>query len=180
MIQPVENAIMTRLGPYVWGYDDETPEQAVGNVLKQQGWTLATMESCTGGYLANRITEVPDSPSYYKGGVVAYNRDMAVVNGVPAGIIQQHGNVSQETATAMAQAVREQLGADFGIGLTGVPGPSELEGKPLGLAYLAIASATEVKELELRVPPRRITVKRRVSNTALIELYKLLSATAGG
>jgi nicotinamide-nucleotide amidase len=82
--------------------------------------------------------------------------------------------VSQASATAMAQAIRAQLGADFGIGVTGVPGPLAVEGKPVGLAYFSIASANTVYEQEVRVPPRRITMKRRVSNTALIELCKLL------
>ncbi len=178
MIQPVEDAIVARLGPYVWGYDDETPAQAVGRILKTRGWTLATMELCTGGYLANAITEVPHSLSYYKGGVVVYSRDMLKAMGIAEEIVRRHGMVSQESATAMAQTVRERLGADFGIGLSGTPGPSELEGKPLGLAFLAISGATGVKELEMRLPPRQITVKRRVSNTALIELRRLLTATA--
>ncbi len=175
LIQPVEDAIVTRLAPYVWGYDDETPEQAVGGLLQERGLTLATMESCTGGYLANSITEAPAHASYYKGGIVTNGNEMLIAQGVSGATLQQHGVVSQETATAMARAVRRTLNADIGIGLSGVPGPSELEGKPMGLAYIAIATATEVRELELRVPPRRITIKRRVSNTALIELRKWLA-----
>jgi len=174
MIKPVEEAIVTRLAPYVWGYDDDTPEQAAGKLLTERGLTLATMENCTGGYLVNSITEVPDSPAYFKGGVVAYSQEMHLANGVPLEVIQQHGTVSQESATAMAQAIRAQLGADFGIGVTGVPGPLAVEGKPVGLAYFSIASASTVYAQEMRLPPRRITMKRRVSNTALIELCKLL------
>jgi nicotinamide-nucleotide amidase len=174
MIKPVEAAIVTRLAAYVWGYDDQTPEQAVGTMLKERGWTLATMESCTGGYLVNSITEVPDSADYFKGGVVAYSPEMHMAHGVPAAVLQRHGVVSQESATAMAHAIRAHLGADVGIGLTGVPGPAAMDGKPVGLAYLAIASASTVQEQEIRVPPRRVTIKRRVSNTALIELCKLL------
>lgn len=174
MIQPVEAAIVTRLAPYVWGYDDETPERAVGRLLTERGSTLATMEYCTGGYLANSITEVPDSTAYFKGGVVAYSPEMQLAHGVPQHVLQQYGAVSQESATAMAQAIREQLGADFGIGVTGVLGPSDVPDKPVGLAYLAIASVRAVQAQEMRVPPRRVTIKRRVSNTALIELCKLL------
>jgi nicotinamide-nucleotide amidase len=175
MIQPIEAAIVDRLAPYVWGYDDETPEQAVGQILRAQGWTLATMESCTGGYLANSITEVVDCAGYFKGGVVAYNRDMLITLGVPEAVLQQHGIVSQACATAMAQTIRDRLGADFGLGLTGVPGPVEWEGKPVGSAYVAIAGAKKVSTFEMRVPPRRITIKRRVSNAALIELRKCLT-----
>ena len=116
MIQPVEDAIHERLGEYVWGYDDDTPEQAIGPVLKERGLTLATMESCTGGYLANSITEAPDSAEYFKGGVVAYTNAVKIANGVQSETIEKHGGVSQATATAMAKAVRERLGADFGIG----------------------------------------------------------------
>jgi nicotinamide-nucleotide amidase len=175
MIQPIEATIVDRLAPYVWGYDDETPEQAVGKILRAKGWTLATMESCTGGYLANSITEVVDCAGYFKGGVVAYNLEMLIALGVPEAVLRQHGLVSQACATAMAQTIRDRLGADFGIGLTGVPGPSEWEGKPVGSAYVAIAGAKQVSTFEMRVPPRRITIKRRVSNAALIELRKCLT-----
>jgi nicotinamide-nucleotide amidase len=174
MMAPIEATIVSRLAPYVWGYDDETPERAVGALLTERGLTLATIESCTGGYLANSITEVPDSAGYFKGGVVASPPALSAAHGVPSAVLQQHGAVSQATATAMAQAIRVQLGADFGIGVTGVPGPLPLEDKPVGLAYVAIASADTVYEQEMHVPPRRITLKRRVSNTALIELCKLL------
>lgn len=177
LIEPVEAAITARLAPYIWGYDNETPEQAVGELLQAMGLTLATMESCTGGFLANSITEAPAYTNYYKGGIVANDGEMLIAQGVPAATVAQHGAVSQETAAAMARAVRQSLHADIGLGLSGVPGPSELEGKPMGLAYVAIATATDLVQRELRVPPRRITIKRRVSNTALIELRKLLAAT---
>lgn len=178
LIQPVEDGILARLGPYIWGYDDETPEQAVGDVLRKRGLTLATMESCSGGALANSITDALDSSTYYLGGVVAYSDRLKIANGVPAEAIQRHGTVSQETATAMARAVRESFGADFGIGITGVAGPTELEGKPVGQAYMAIVGANGVKELEFRLPPRLVLVKRRISSTALIELRRLINVTA--
>jgi len=179
MIAPVEEAIVTRLAPYVWGYDDETPEQSVGQILSQRGLTLATMESCTGGYLVNSLTDVPNSASYFKGGVVATSNETTIVNGVAAEVIERHGAVSQATATAMAQAIQKGLGADFGIGIAGVDAQSSQEEKPAGLAYLGIAGPNGTKEMELRVPPRRITIKRRISNTALIELYKLVAADGG-
>ena len=176
MVDPIEAAIVERLGPYIWGYDDDTPEQALGRSLKARGLTLATMESSTGGYLANTITEDPDSPFYFKGGVVAYSDAAKTAYGVPPVTIRQHGGVSQETATAMARTIAQNMGADFGIGITGVAGPTEQEGKPVGLMYVAITGPAGEKELQLRVPPRRITIKRRVSNTALIELNRLVTA----
>ena len=180
LIQPVEAAITTRLAAYVWGYDDETPEQAIGPLLKEKGLTLATMESCTGGYLANSITEAAGSLDYFKGGVVAYTNNMLAANGVPRQTIENHGAVSQETATAMARAVREKMDADFGVGITGVPGPWEQEGKPVGLAYVSIVGADQVREMELRTPPRRAVIKRRLSNQALIELRKLVTTANSG
>ena len=175
MVDPIEAAIVERLGPYIWGYDEDTPERALGRSLKARGLTLATMESSTGGYLANTITEVPDSAIYFKGGVVAYSDAAKTAYGVPAETLRQHGAVSQETATAMARTIARNLGADFGIGITGAAGPLEAEGKPVGLMYVAITGPAGEKELQLRVPPRRITIKRRVSNTALIELNRMVN-----
>ena len=180
MIGPVADGIEERLGPYVWGYDDETPEQAVGQILKERGLTLATMESCTGGFLVNCITDVPDSVSYYRGGVVAYTNEMKIASGVPADVIERHGAISPETANAMAVAAAGGMGADYGVGITGVAGPERVEEQPPGLAYLSIVGPGEGKEMEMRVPPRRVTIKRRMSNTALIELRKLLTAANPG
>ena len=176
LIAPVEAAIVDRLGPYIWGYDDETPEQAAGQALAERGLTLATMESCTGGFLANSITDRPGSSRYYKGGVVAVTEDLLRSSGVPSGIIERNGTVSRETALAMAQAARSTLGADYGIGITGVIGPEVVEEQPVGQVYVAIAGIKDSRELEFRTPPRRIVIKRRVSNTALTELRKLIVA----
>ena len=176
LIAPVEAAIVDRLGPYIWGYDDETPEQAAGQALAERGLTLATMESCTGGFLANSITDRPGSSRYYKGGVVAVTEDLLRSSGVPSGIIERNGTVSRETALAMAQAARFTLGADYGIGITGVIGPEVVEEQPVGQVYVAIAGIKDSRELEFRTPPRRIVIKRRVSNTALTELRKLIVA----
>ena len=181
MIEPVEGAVRERLGEYIWGYDDETPEQAVAQALQSRGRTLAVMEFCTGGFLTNAITDANDAGQHFRGGVVAFGDASLAATGVPPALLENHGAVSQEAANAMASAALVQLGADYGIGVTGAPGPAELDGRPMGLAFVAIARATSagpqvIKELELRVPPRRITIKRRISNQALIELRKLVDA----
>ena len=181
MIAPVEAAIEERLGEYIWGYDDDTPEQAVGRSLQARGQTLAVMEFCTGGFLTNAITEAPDSHKHFRGGIVASGVESLAAHGVPRSVMENHGVVSQETATAMAVRVAAQLGADYGIGIAGAPGPGDLDGRPMGLAFISIAKADAagaqvVKDFELRVPPRRITIKRRISNQALIELRKLVEA----
>ncbi len=181
MIVPVETAIRERLGEYVWGYDDETPEQSVAQALQSRNRTMAVMEFCTGGFLTNAITEANDSDRHFRGGIVAFSAASIAAAGVPPTLLDNHGVISQETANAMASAALLQLGADYGIGVTGSPGPAELDGRPMGLAYISIARASRsgpqvIKELELRVPPRRITIKRRISNQALIELRKLIDA----
>lgn len=181
MIQPVEAAVKERLADYIWGYDDETPEQAIAQALQSRDRTLAVMEYCTGGFLTNAITEANDAQRHFRGGIVAFGAESLAASGVPPALMDNHGAVSQEAANAMASAALMQLGADYGIGITGAPGPAELDGRPMGLAYVAIARATPagpqvIKELELRVPPRRITIKRRISNQALIELRKLIDA----
>ena len=179
LIQPVEEAINQRLGAYIWGHDDETPEQSLGQVLLQRGLSLATMESVTGGLLANSISEVPESSSYFKGGVVAFSKESMLAHGVPADTLERFGEASQETANAMAIAARESSGADFGIGVAGVIGPGQQEGKAPGQIYIAIAAEQELREFQLRVPPRRLVIKRRAANTALTELRKMISAGVG-
>ena len=181
MIAPVEQAVHERLSDYIWGYDDETPEQAVAIALQSRGKTMAVMEYCTGGFLANAITEANEAERHFRGGIVAFGAESLAASGVPPALMNNHGAVSQEAANAMASAALMQMGADYGIGVTGAPGPAELDGRPMGLCYVAIARGTAagpqvIKELELRVPPRRITIKRRISNQALIELRKLVDA----
>ena len=181
MIEPVESAVKERLSEYIWGFDDETPEQAIAQALQSRDRTLAVMEYCTGGFLTNAITEANEAQRHFRGGIVAFGAESLAASGVPPTLMASHGAVSQEAANAMASAALMQLGADYGIGITGAPGPAELDGRPMGLAYVAIARATSagpqvIKELELRVPPRRITIKRRISNQALIELRKLVDA----
>ncbi len=177
MIAPVEKAIHERLGEYVWGYDDDTPEQAAGKSLIEKGLSVAVMEMCTGGALANSITDNPNSISYFKGGNVAYDGAALRSCGVPGEVMEKHGVVSQETANAMAETVRRNLNADVGIAVTGVPGPGEFEGKPLGLAYICVSNGEKIREMEMRLPPRRVTIKRRVPNQALIELRRLVEET---
>ena len=174
MIQPVEQAIHERLGQYVWGYDDETPEQSAGKSLTEKGLTLAVMEMCTGGALTNAITNVSNSISYFKGGIVAYDGAALSASGVPNAGMEQHGVVSQHTANIMADTVRRSLNADLGVAVTGVPGPGEFEGKPLGLAYISVTNGKQTREMEMRLPPRQVTIKRRVPNQALVELRRLI------
>ena len=164
---PVEEGVVGTLQPYVWGYDEETPEESAGKLLTASGLTLATMESCTGGLLASSITDVPGSSAYFKGGLVTYSKQAKIAAGVPAGLIEEHGAVSEQVAGAMATAARTALDADLGIGTTGVAGPSEMEGKPVGLVYIALSHDDSVLVQTYRLPPRRATIKRRATVVAL-------------
>ena len=139
----VVEAIEQRLGPLVYGRDDETMEQALGGLLVARGLSLAVAESCTGGLLAERISAVPGASRYFRGGVVAYanpaKRDLL---GVPEALLTAHGAVSAPVASAMAEGARARLGADLAVSTTGISGPDggTVE-KPVGLVFVGFASA---------------------------------------
>ena len=114
---------------------------AAGEALRVHGWTVAVAESCTGGLLGAVLTAVPGSSAWVRGGVIAYDNALKTDQlGVDSELIAAHGAVSQEVGSAMARGARERLGADVGIGITGVAGPGAEGGKPAGLVYVAIAS----------------------------------------
>lgn len=174
MIARREAELRPILGDITWGYDDETLEALVGSLLTEKGLTLATMESCSGGLLASTITDVPGSSKYFRGGLVAYTNEAKIVYGVNADLIAKHGAVSAEVALDMARAARERLSADIGIGITGVAGPEELEGKPVGTVHIAIDDGKIKRHTLGRYPPLRHQVKRRATYAALFELRRML------
>ena len=181
LIQPVEEKIRAIFQDGVWGTDHETVEEIVGDLLGHCGLTLATMESCTGGMLADTITDVPESSHYFKGGIVSYTNELKVASGVPTELIEEHGAVSGQVAEAMAEAVRLRLGADFGIGITGVTGPEELEGKPPGVVYIGVALSGGRESSYHRFPANnRTLVKRRAVTSALLALRRILGDTPVG
>ena len=135
-----------RLGNYVYAEDWETLEDAVGRLLIERGLTLATAESCTGGLLGNRITNVAGSSEYYLGGIVSYS-DSAKMNllGVSQDTLKKFGAVSEETAQEMAAGARRVLQSDVGVSITGIAGPTGgTEDKPVGLVYIAVDVAGDV------------------------------------
>jgi nicotinamide-nucleotide amidase len=158
----------------IWGADSDTLEGVVGALLIAKGLTIATMESCTGGLLAATLTDVPGSSAYYKGGFVAYSNEMKIALGIDAQLMAQFGAVSAEVVEAMATTARQRLGADIGIGITGVAGPDELEGKAPGLIHIAICDGGGKQTLEMNFPPRRPEVKRRATVAALFTLRRRL------
>ncbi|MDD5093892.1 MAG: competence/damage-inducible protein A [Dehalococcoidia bacterium] len=174
MIVPLEKKIRSILGDHIWGTGDEILEKMVGDLLRRRGLTLATMESCTGGLLANLITDVPGSSDYFKGGLVAYSNEAKVAFGVDRQLIIRYGAVSSNVAEAMAVAAKTRLGASIGIGTTGVAGPDELEGKPVGTVYIGITDGEITRSIHVAFPQHRPRIKRYAAMGALFALRRLL------
>jgi len=118
-----------------------------GELLKQMGLTLSLAESCTGGLIAHRITNISGSSNYFRGGVVAYsNEAKEKILGVPHEILIRYGAVSEETARAMAEGARRLLASDLALAVTGIAGPTGgTPEKPAGLVYIALAAEEEVR-----------------------------------
>lgn len=138
MVAGMEAQVRRHLGHHIFGTDKDTLQSVVGKLLSERNQWLAVMESVTGGLLSNTITDYPSSSKHFIGGIVAYSPDLKVEMGVPRDVIEKYGVVSEETARAMAHAVRERLKAHYGLGITGVGGPEKEEGKPVGTVHIAI------------------------------------------
>src|SRR5918992_286407 len=171
-IAPVEEELLSRLGEYYFGEDDETLESAVGRLLKESGETLALAESCTGGLLAKRLTDVAGSSAYLKEGLVTYsNESKERLLGVPAEMLLEHGAVSEPVARKMAEGARAVAGADYGLSVTGIAGPEGgTSEKPVGLVFVGLsdARATFAEKLDLSAWARsRTAIRERSANRAL-------------
>ena len=143
MMRPVLDRVQAAIGSYIYGIDAGTLEETVFHLLKDRGLTLSTAESCTGGLISKRLTDIPGSSSVLKGGVVSYSNEAKIkFLGVPAGLIEKHGAVSHEVAQAMAEGIRVSAGTDLGVSVTGIAGPdSDGTGKPVGLVYVGLAAS---------------------------------------
>jgi nicotinamide-nucleotide amidase len=161
-----EAVLLPIIGEYVFGRDDQTMESVVLDLLRERGLSLAVAESVTGGLITARLTDIPGASEVLRGGVVAYASEVKFgVLGVPEGPV-----VSPETAKAMAEGVRRELGADVGLGVTGVAGPDQQEGQPVGTVHLGIALGDEVEAVTLGLPGDR----KRIRDFATITLLDLL------
>lgn len=167
MVEAVEARIRATLGQHIFGMDDETPQSVALDMLMARGLTLATMESCTGGLLSSLITDIPGSSNAFRGGLISYATELKEAWGVPAEVIAAHGVVSVETARAMAEAARQRTGASVGLSVTGVAGPDEQEGKPVGTVHIAVASPQGVRETSQHFRGPRSEIKLRAAYTAL-------------
>lgn len=157
------------LGDFVFSDNGDSMEQIVGYYLQMRNATLAVAESCTGGLLAQRITSVSGSSRYFLGGAVVYSNQLKTsVAGVPPPLIQEHGAVSREVATALAEGIRERCGSTFGLGVTGVAGPTGgTEQKPVGLVFHGLATEKGTEVIERRFPGDRKRVRWFASQQAL-------------
>lgn len=173
-LKGMEVKVRGLFGGKIWGKDNDTLSGIIGSMLLERNIKLGGMESCTGGLFASTITDNPGSSEYFKGGLVAYTREMKIAWGVPEDTINKYGMVSPETAQAMARAAREILKSDVGVGITGVAGPSEMEGKKPGIVHIAVDCLDKVSLYKGNLVGDRLMVKQRAVTAALFELRKAL------
>jgi nicotinamide-nucleotide amidase len=147
----------------------ESMEQIVGYYLEMRGATLAVAESCTGGLLAERITSIPGSSRYFLGGAVVYNNGLkTALAGVPPLLIEEHGAVSGQVATALAEGIRERCKSTLGVGITGIAGPGGgTEEKPVGLVYIALADGNHTEVLQRKFFGDRQRIRQWASQQAM-------------
>jgi nicotinamide-nucleotide amidase len=161
--------IAAALGPTLFARDNQRLEEVVGQMLRERALSVATAESCTGGLLASRLTDVPGSSDYVERGVICYsNRAKAELLGVPEAMIREHGAVSEPVGLAMARGIRERARTDLGVGITGIAGPAGgTPAKPVGTVVVALAWAGGERVRTLWFPGDREQVKFHASQAAL-------------
>ena len=167
LVEAEDAELRAILGTIVFGVDDDTMESAVGALVEEAGLTVAVAESLTGGLAASRLVEVPGASQWFKGGVVAYDSEVKYdVLGVPEGPV-----VSEQAAAAMAEGVAKLLGADIGLGVTGVAGPTEQEGQPVGTVYFGVSISGDTEVVHVRLPGDRPRI-RQYATISLLDLLR--------
>jgi len=176
-LDTAEDAVTGAVPEIIYGHENETLESVIGAMLKQRGLTLAVAESCTGGLVCDKITNVPGSSEYFESGCITYsNESKERLLGVNSGTISEKGAVSSETAAEMAGGIRKNSGCDIGLATTGIAGPGgATPQKPVGLVFVALEDqfGTVVKELKLAGSRKRI--KQRSAQTVLDLLRRRLN-----
>lgn len=169
LFAPIEQEIVRRVGEYMYGAGDDTMESVTGRALMKAGWTVALAESCTGGLIAKRLTDVPGSSAYFAGGVVAYSNDAKVrLLGVSETTLAHHGAVSAPVAEEMAVGAAQRFGATIGLSVTGIAGPGGgSEAKPVGLVFIGCASFGRVQAYRFQFSGDRDRVRTLTSQAAL-------------
>ncbi len=177
MIAPVLREIREKIGNCVYGIDTGTLENTVLLLLKERRMTLASAESCTGGLVSKRMTDLPGASEVYIGGVVTYAvSSKTALLGVPPELIEREGVVSRAVSEAMARGVRSRLASDLGIGITGIAGPSSDEsGTPVGTVFVSLASPEGVFTRHLHLGHDRDRVRTGAANHALDMVRRFLT-----
>lgn len=176
LIHDLETQLRPLIGEYIFGTDEDTLEMSVGNLLLEKNLSVALAESCTGGLVTSRITDVPGSSRYLIGSVVCYSNTVKVEQvGVKEEILAAKGAVSHETAESMAQGIKKKLSAGIGIGITGIAGPDGATAdKPVGLVYIAIDGPAGTRWHEHYFTGTRTEIKKRTALAALNHLRHYL------
>lgn len=171
-----EAAVREKLGDAIYASDGQSMEEVVGALLKQRRFTLSVAESCTGGLIGARITNIAGSSEYFERGVVTYsNTAKSELLGIPTELIERHGAVSSEVASAMARGIRQSARTDIGLSVTGIAGPGGgTDRKPVGLVYIGLAGSGGVRVAEHRFLGDRSLVRIRASQAALDMLRRHL------
>lgn len=170
------NELAAALGKAVFAMDGETMEEVVGIQLKTRGETLAVAESCTGGLIGQRLTDVPGSSAYFMEGAITYSNEAKMRTlGVSTEILSTHGAVSAKCAEAMAEGMRRYAGTDHAISVTGVAGPDGgSEKKPVGTVFIGYSGVNGVKSVKIALPGDRYLIRWRASQAALDYLRRQL------
>jgi nicotinamide-nucleotide amidase len=169
-------ALVDCLGDIVFSIDGRNLPEVVGDLLGERGYRIAVAESCTGGLVLGRLTDVPGSSAWVIGGVVAYSNDVKEAQlGVPAETLAQHGAVSEPVGEAMASGVRARLGADIGVAITGIAGPSGgSDAKPVGTVVIAADAPSGRRVRTFRFLGDRAMVRQQATQAALEMVRRLL------
>jgi len=151
-------------------------EKVIGDALREKGWTLSVAESCTGGLICDRITDVPGSSDYFMGGMVTYsNESKAEHLGIPLDFIKRYGAVSQQVAKKMAQGVRRAFSTTFGLSTTGVAGPTGgTKRSPIGRVFIGLADGEKIWVKKLNLKGSRREIKKQASEMALQFFYETM------
>ena len=170
------NSIVPRIKKYVYGYDNDKLEQVIADLLIQNNLTVSTAESCTSGLLASRLTDVPGSSQYFKGGSVCYSNELKINDiGVDRDLIEKYGAVSEEVAESLAKNIAQKNNTDIGIGITGIAGPDGgTEKKPVGLVFVGIFYKNNLYIKRYNLTPDRITNRELTVTLCLNEIRKIL------
>lgn len=179
VLRSVEEEVRTRLREWIYAEGQDTLEEVVGRLLRRQKLTVAVAESCTGGLIGYRLTQVPGSSAYVDRGALCYSNQAKMdMLDVPARLIEQHGAVSREVAEAMVKGMRDRAGSSVALSVTGIAGPGgATETKPVGLVYIGLdGGGDDMMAKEFRFHGDRSVIRQRAAQAALDMLRRWLIA----